>query len=170
MKLWSNWQIYSTSLSWLVRFVLHWKLVSVFCPNGWVFVYKLSGCGFESCCSHLKLDYNNYCPITLLSDIEKILEKLMYKRLYTFLNKSNVIYNLQFGFRQQYSTSHGLINVIENIRKALDDGNIGWGVFVDLQKAFDTIDHKILLAKLNHYGIHEVSYDWFKSYLSNHSL
>ena len=55
----------------------------------------------------------------------------MYKRLYTFLNKNNVICNLQFGFRQQYSTSHALINTTENIRKALDDGNIGCGVFVD---------------------------------------
>ena len=89
----------------------------------------------------------------------------MYKRLYTFLNKNNVIYKSKFGFRQHYSTSHALINITENIRKALD-GNIGCGVFVDL-KTFDTVDHKILLAKLNHYGIHGVSNDWFKSYLSN---
>ena len=116
-----------------------------------------------------KLDYSNYRPISLLSNIEKILEKLMYKRLYTFLNKNNVIYNLQFGFRQQYSTSHALINITENIRKALDDGNIGCGVFVDLQKMFDTVDHQKLLTKLNHYGIRGVSNDWFKSYLSNRS-
>ena len=89
----------------------------------------------------------------------------MYKRLQTFVNSSNIIYNLQFGFRQQYSTSHALINITEIIRKALDDGNIGCGVFVDLQKAFDTIDHQILLAKLNHYRICGVSNDWFKSYL-----
>ena len=113
-----------------------------------------------------KLDYSNYRPISLLSNTEKVLEKLMYKRLYTFLNNNN-IYNLQFGFRQQYSTSHALISITENIRKALDDGNIGCGVFVDLQKAFDTVDHQILLAKFNHYGIHGVSNDWFKSYLSN---
>ena len=113
-----------------------------------------------------KLDYSNYCPISLLSNIEKILEKLMHKRLYTFLDNKNIIYDLQFGFRQ-YSTSHALINITENIRKALDDGNIGYGVFVDFQKAFDTVDHHILLAKLNYYGISGVSNDWFKSYLSN---
>ena len=76
----------------------------------------------------------------MLLNIKKILEKLMYKRLYTFLNKNNIIYNLQLGFRQ-YSTPHALINITENIRKALDDGNIGPGVFVDLQKAFHTVDH-----------------------------
>ena len=113
-----------------------------------------------------KLDYSNYRPISLLSNVEKILEKLMYKRLYTFLNSNNIMYNLRFGFRQQYSSSHALVNITENIRKALDGGNIGCGIFVDLQKAFDTVD-QILLTKLNHYGIHGVSNDWLKSYLSN---
>ena len=67
-----------------------------------------------------KLDYNNYRPISLLSNVEKILEKLMYKRLYTFLKNNNVIYNLQFGFGQQYSTSHALIGLSMNILCAGD--------------------------------------------------
>ena len=67
-----------------------------------------------------KLDYGNYRLISLLSNIEKILEKLMYKTLHAFLNNNDIIYNLQFGFRKQYSTSHALISITENIRKALD--------------------------------------------------
>ena len=103
----------------------------------------------------------------MLSNVEKILEKRMYKRLNTFLDNKNIICHLKFEFRQQYSTSHVLINITENIRKALDDGNIGCGVSVDMQKAFHTVDHQIRLAKLNHHRIRGVSNDWFKSYLSN---
>ena len=77
----------------------------------------------------------SFCTQNCKSSFEKIFKKLMYKRFYTFLNRNNVN-NLQFGFRQQYSTSHALINITENIRKALDDGNIGCGVFAGLQKAF----------------------------------
>ena len=95
----------------------------------------------------------------MLSNIKKILEKTMYKRFYTFLNNNNIIYKLQFGFRQQYSTSHALINITENTRKALDNGNIGDGVFVDLQKAFNFVYHQVLLAKLNHYEIRRFSND-----------
>ena len=87
--------------------------------------------------------------------------------MYTFLSNNNIIYNLQFGFRQHYSPSHALNNITKNIRKALDEGNIDSGVSVDLQKASETVDHQILLAKLDQYGIRGVSNDWFKSYLSN---
>ena len=109
----------------------------------------------------------NYLPISLLSKIEKILEKLMYKRVYEFLTENSITYELQFGFRQNFSTAHALINLTENIRQALDEGYIGCEIFVDLQIAFDTVDHEILLAKLNHYGIRGISNDWFRSYLSD---
>ena len=99
-----------------------------------------------------KLNCSNYPTISLLSNIAKMLEKPISKRLYTFLNNSSIIYSLQFGFGQQYSTSHALIKITENIKKVLDDGNIGCGGFANLQKAFNTVYHQILLAKLNHYG------------------
>ena len=113
-----------------------------------------------------KLDYQNYCPISLLSNIEKILEKLMYKHLYKFLDDNNIPYDLQFGFRQNLSTTHALINLTENIRQALDQGKIGCGIFVDLQKAFDTVEYEVLLSKLDHYGVCGLTNNWFKSYLT----
>ena len=76
-----------------------------------------------------------------------------YKRVYNFLTESNIIYDLQFGFRQKFSTCRALINHAENIRQTLDEGHIGCGIFVDLQKAFDTVDREILLSKLHYYGI-----------------
>ena len=114
-----------------------------------------------------KLDFSNYRPISLLSNIENFLERLMYNRIYKFFSDNNLIYSLQFGFRGKYSTVHALISLTENIRKNLDESNIGCGIFVDLQKAFDTVEHDIILSKPEHYGIQGVANEWFKSYLSN---
>ena len=91
----------------------------------------------------------------------------MYNRMYNFFSDNNLIYLLQFGFRQKYSTVHALISLTENIRKNLGKGNISCGIFVNLQKAFDTAEHHILLSKLEHYVICGLANEWFKSYLSN---
>ena len=91
----------------------------------------------------------------------------MYKRLFNFLDINNLIYSLQFDFRPKYSTTHALINLTESIRQSLDKGSFGCGIFVDLQKTFDTVDQKILLHKLEYYGIRDVCNDWFKSCLSD---
>ena len=116
---------------------------------------------------HSRLDCNNYRPISILSNLDKILEKLMYNRLYRFLEDNELIYPLQFGFRKSYSTSLALLSLTENIKQEIDDGKFGCGIFIDFQKAFDTVDHNILINKLQHYGIRGIANDWFKSYLTD---
>ena len=93
----------------------------------------------------------------LSSNIEKFLERLMYNRIYKFFSDNNLIYSLQFGFRQKYSTVHTLISLTESIRKNLDEGNIVCGIFVDLQKAFEIVEHDILLSKLGRYGVRGIA-------------
>ena len=112
------------------------------------------------------LEVSNYRPISLLSNIEKIYEKVMYGKLMGFLNQHNILYSRQFGFRKQHSTSHAVLTIVERIRQCLDKGELACGVFVDLQKAFDTVDHEILLSKLSHYGIRGIANNWFRSYLT----
>ena len=113
-----------------------------------------------------KMDISNYRPISLLSNIDKIIEKLIYKRLYKFLENHKVLYAQQFGFRKNHSTSQTLLNITQKIMDALDKGQFACGVFIDLQKAFDTVDHAILLKKLYHYGIRGNALSLFQSYLS----
>ena len=113
------------------------------------------------------LDPENYRPISLLSNINKIFENILHIRLSTFLDVNYCLYNAQFGFRKKHSTTHALIQLTESIRNAIDKGMYACGVFVDLQKAFDTVDHNILINKLSHYGVRGTVNSLFKSYLSN---
>ena len=116
-----------------------------------------------------KLNYLNFRPISLLSVFSKIFEKIIYSRVYSYLNDNELIYKKQFGFRSNHSTSHALISITENIKSQIDSGLYVCGIFVDLEKAFDTVNHNILCEKLNHYGLRGNVNKLFQSYLSNRS-
>ena len=112
---------------------------------------------------------NNYRPIPLLSNISKLIEKLLFNRLYKFLNQNKGLFNYQFRFRNHHSANHTLISITEEIRNALDEGKFACGVFLDFQKAFDTVNHKILISKLEHYGIRGLPLHLFQNYLEKRS-
>ena len=114
-----------------------------------------------------KLDADNYRPISLLSNLSKIIEKLMHKKLYFYLEQIKVFYHFQFGFRNQHSTTHKLIEITEKIREAFDKGLFACGVYLGFEKAFDTVNHEILPSKLQHYGVTGIANDWMRSFLTN---
>ena len=110
---------------------------------------------------------SNYRPISVLPCFSKILECIMYNRLYSYLNENNILFNIQFGFRTGHSTEHALLELFDQIRNTFNDKNHLLGIFIDLSKAFDTVDHKILIQKLEHYGINGKNLSWLKNYLTN---
>jgi len=109
----------------------------------------------------------NYRPISLLSNLSKIFERIMYNRLEKYLEKHSLLYDHQFGFRKSFSTEHALMSITEQIRSNFRKKSYSCGVFVDLEKAFDTVNHSILISKLRYYGLKEPSLSWLSSYLSN---
>ena len=118
-------------------------------------------------CEWEQTSLNNCRPISILSIFNKLLEKLMHKRLLEFLEKSKAIYCKQFGFRAKHSTDHAIPSIIDLIQHAIDCQEFSCGIFLDFSKAFDTVNHNILIEKLDYYGIRSVTKDWFTSYLTN---
>ena len=110
---------------------------------------------------------DNYRPISLLPAFSKIFEKAVFIQLYEYFNKNNLLYKSQYGFRTLHSTELASLEIIDIIGKDLDNGKLPIGVFLDLSKAFDTLDHTILLDKLLYYGIKGTELAWFKSYLTD---
>ena len=109
----------------------------------------------------------NYRPISLLSCLDKIFEKLIHKRLMAFINKYKIIILEQYGFLKDHSTMCALIDVIDNVRNYIDKGEYALGIFLDLKKAFDTVNHSILLSKLDFYGFRGHVNQFIASYLSD---
>ena len=116
-----------------------------------------------------RLECDNYRPISLLSSISKVLEKIVAEKLVNHLLGNDLIYNFQFGFLPKRTTEQNLLHIVNYITNAMNENNYCVGVFLDLKKAFDVCSHEILLKKLRKMGITGTSYNWFQSYLSGRS-
>lgn len=114
-----------------------------------------------------KHDINNYRPISLLSPFSKLFEKHLYNCLSDFLVKNNVLYDKQFGFRNECSTELAVIDTLNELASNLDKNLVTCGIFLDLSKAFNTVNHSVLLKKLQKYGIRGLPLSLFESYLSS---
>ena len=111
----------------------------------------------------------NYRPISLLSVFNRLFEKLMYKRFRSYCEKNSISFSSQYGFRDNCSTQHAILDILNRIQSKIDAKLFSCVIFIDLKKAFDTINYSILLHKLNPYGVRGIINTWFSSYLSKRS-
>ncbi len=114
-----------------------------------------------------KNEIQNYRPISLLSVFSKILERLFYSRMETFLRKNKAFSDSQHGFRKSNSTETAIFSFLKDVASSIDQNEVPIGIYLDLSKAFDVIDHSILLSKLPSYGIRGIALDWITSYLKH---
>ena len=112
-----------------------------------------------------KENVENYRPISILPVFSKVLKLIMYNRLYEYSMNNNLLHENQFGFHINNSTEHAILQFTRDIAQTFDNGKFVLGVFIDLSKAFDTVDHQILVKKLKHYGINEKTLAWLGIYL-----
>ena len=114
-----------------------------------------------------KLDSGNYRPISVLPVISKLLERIVHTQLYTYLNDIGLLAAEQSRFHKNHSTQTSLHKLLENCYSDLENGKIIRMLALDLRKAFDRVNHKIILDKLKHYGLSGITLNWFRSYLNN---
>ena len=112
---------------------------------------------------------DNYRSISLLTSISKLFEKVVFNQLYEYFKKYKLFFSSQYGFREGHSTEYASLELIDRIMKDLENKNMSIAIFLDLSKAFDTLDHNILLYKLKYYGVVNTELKWFSSYLKNRS-
>ena len=117
------------------------------------------------CSFHLST--NNYRPISIICSIAKVFEKLIYNQLSSYLNRNNILSPYQSGFRSNHSTSTALLKLTNDIFCASNDSKLTGAIFIDLTKAFDLVDHYLLLDKLYSIGLSRNALLWFNSYLHN---
>ena len=117
-----------------------------------------------------RTDCNNYRPITILPTISKILERAVHQQLYTYLEEQNILTSKQFGFRPRLSTVTALMHFTDTILQNLDNGSMTGVVFLDLTKAFDTVDYDLLLRKLRAIGVDAQALRWLHSYHMNRQV
>ena len=155
---------FSTLLAYPIKIIINKSLTEGTFPS----LFKVA----QICPIYKKSDKSkcvNYRPISLLSNLSKVFERIMYNRIEKYLETANILYDHQFGFRKSFSTEHALMSITEQIKSNFRKKSFSCGVFVDLEKAFDTVNHSILISKLKYYGLQEPSISWLSSYLTNRS-
>ena len=151
---------YASVISAPLAYIINMSLSSGTIPTKWkiakvITLYK----------SDPKSDIGNYRPISILSVLSKVLESLVQQKLINYLEENRLLYDHQFGIRSKWSTELAVTLLVDKIRKEADKGNITGAIYIDLSKAFDTVNHSSLLDKLPCYGIKDFELLWFTDYL-----
>ena len=114
-------------------------------------------------------EMDSYRPISILPVLCKVVEQAVHIQMYGYLQQNKILSPYQCGFRKCHSTEFAALSFSDNIRRNMDQGQLTGAVFIDLCKAFDTVDHTVLLDKLSNLGIVDKEHGWFTDYLSNHT-